>query len=291
MKLVSFEWRGDRLVGLWLPEGVMNVSRLDTSIPTDMLTILARWQHYRPKLEQLAREGASTAAAFLPHEEIRLLAPVPRPCKLLAVGLNYRDHAAETGVQLPSSPIFFAKAASAATGPYDPIVIPKLTDQVDFEAELAVVIGLKGKHIPEGSALDYVAGYMAFNDVSARDMQFGDRQWFRGKSCDTFAPMGPYLVTADEIADPQALDIQLRLNGQLMQHSNTSQMVFPVSELISFISQTMTLEPGDIVATGTPSGVGYVRKPPVFLRPGDVVEVEIAGVGVLRNPVVAEVDG
>jgi acylpyruvate hydrolase len=287
MKLVSFELKGEQRVGLWLPEGILDLKQLDASMPSDMISLLAEWQKYRPKLETL-EQGVQVQEALVSPNDVHVLAPIPRPCKLMAVGLNYRDHAAETGAQLPSSPIFFAKAASAALGPYDPIVIPRITHQVDYEAELALVIGRKGRHISEASALEHVAGYMAFNDVSARDMQFGDRQWFRGKSCDTFAPMGPWIVTADEVADPQRLDIELRLNGQVMQRSNTSQMVFSIAQLISFISQAMTLEPGDVIATGTPSGVGYVRKPPVFLQAGDIVEVQIQGVGTIRNPVIAE---
>ncbi len=288
MRLVSFEHGKEARVGLWLADGIVDINQVDSSIPADMTSLLEGWAGYRSRLEKLAHEGAFSKEVLISPRDIRLLAPVPRPRKLMAVGLNYRDHAAETGAQLPSSPIFFAKAASAVVGPYDAIVIPRVTDQVDYEAELAVVIGRRGKHIQESSALEYVAGYLAFNDVTARDMQSHDRQWFRGKSCDTFAPMGPSLVTVDEVADPQALRIELRLNGQVMQSSSTSQMVFPVAYLISFISQAMTLEPGDVIATGTPAGVGFVRKPPVFLKPGDVVEVEVEGIGALRNPVVAE---
>ncbi len=288
MKLVSFKYSGRKTVGLWFPGGVLDCNDVDRRIPQDMVSLLEDWNTYGPMLHSLADTVAAGKLPLLSHSSIKLLSPVPKPYKLIAVGLNYTDHAHEAGVEVPPTPIYFAKTPNAATGPYDPIVIPKITEQVDYEAELAVVIGKRGKHIPESAALEYVAGYMAFNDVSARDMQFGDRQWFRGKSCDTFAPMGPYLVTRDEVPEPQSLKIELRLNGRVMQSSNTSQMVFSVARLISFLSKSMTLEPGDVIATGTPAGVGYVRKPPVFLRAGDIVEVDIEGVGTLRNPVIAE---
>jgi 2-keto-4-pentenoate hydratase/2-oxohepta-3-ene-1,7-dioic acid hydratase in catechol pathway len=226
--------------------------------------------------------------AFKELPQFTLRAPIPRPRKIIAVGLNYRDHSLEAGAKaLPTSPILFAKFPTSICGPNDPIVIPHAKPQVDYEAELAVVIGRKGKAIPAADAFHYVFGYMPLNDVSARTWQFGDKQWVRGKSCDTFCPIGPHLTTRDEIPDPHALAICARVNGATLQDSNTSKMIFRVPELIEFISESITLEPGDIIATGTPEGVGIFRTPPVLLKPGDVVEVEIENLGILRNPVVA----
>jgi 2-keto-4-pentenoate hydratase/2-oxohepta-3-ene-1,7-dioic acid hydratase in catechol pathway len=217
-----------------------------------------------------------------------LRAPVPRPGKIIAVGLNYRDHSIEAGAkEVPKTPIIFAKFPTSISGPGDSIVLPHGDSQVDYEAELAVVIGKKTKAISAAEALQNVAGYMPLNDVSARTWQFADKQWVRGKSCDTFCPTGPYLTTRDEISDPQSLSISARVNGTTLQDSNTSRMIFRVAELIEFISASITLEPGDIIATGTPEGVGVFRTPPIFLKPGDIVEIEIEKLGLLRNPVVA----
>jgi 2,4-diketo-3-deoxy-L-fuconate hydrolase len=225
-----------------------------------------------------------------PIDEMTLLAPIPRPTKIIAIGLNYRDHAEETGQQLPEAPILFSKPPTATIGHGANIIIPDGASQIDYEVELGVVIGKSGHNIPVDTALDYVGGYTVFNDVSARDYQFRDGQWFRGKSFDTFAPMGPCLTLPDQIQDPQDLQMQLRLNGKTRQNSSTANMVFSVAELIADISQVMTLEPGDVIATGTPAGVGFKVKPkPLFLQPGDVVEAEIDGIGILRNPV--EKDG
>ena len=218
--------------------------------------------------------------------EVKLLAPVPRPGKLLCIGLNYKDHASEVEMKLPERPILFSKFPSCVTAPGDPIVLPSISDEVDYEAELAVVIGKTAKGVSEENAMECVAGYTLVNDVSARDAQLGDGQWVRGKSFDTFAPMGPALVTRDEIPDPHDLNISLRLNGEVLQNSNTRYLIFNIPQLISFLSQAITLEPGDVIATGTPSGVGMSRKPPVYLKDGDQVVVEVQGVGVLENPVV-----
>jgi 2,4-diketo-3-deoxy-L-fuconate hydrolase len=215
-------------------------------------------------------------------------APVPRPGKVLCIGLNYRDHAAESNMQIPEKPVVFSKFSSCVIAPGEPVVIPSTSRQVDYEAELAVVIGRRAKHVSAARAYEYVLGYTALNDVSARDFQFSDGQWQRGKSCDTFAPMGQTIVTTDEITDPHKLSIKLTLNGKVMQDSNTDQLIFGVPALIEFISQSITLEPGDVIATGTPAGVGFARKPPVFLQPGDQMEVLIEGMGGLGNPVVSE---
>lgn len=220
-------------------------------------------------------------------EDARLCAPVPRPGKLICIGLNYRDHAIESNMPIPETPVVFSKFATAVVGPEDPVVIPRACTQPDYEAELAVVIGRQAKDVTKERAYEYVFGYCGFNDVSARDFQFHDKQWQRGKSCDTFAPMGPFVATRDEIPNPQALAIKLRLNGQTLQDSSTNQLIFGVPELIEFLTASITLEPGDIIATGTPPGVGFARKPPVFIKPGDRMEVEIEGLGVLANPVAA----
>jgi len=221
----------------------------------------------------------------VPLASARLLAPIERPGKITCIGLNYADHAREQGIEPPASPIFFVKTANTICGPGDPIVLPPNSTQVDYEAEFAVVIGKGGKNIPVEKAMEHVAGYMIMNDVSARDMQFGDKQWYRGKSCDTFAPCGPWIVTKDEVPDPHNLRISLTLNGQTMQDSNTSNLVFRVPYLISYLSQSVTWEPGDIISTGTPPGVGVFRKPPVFLKAGDTVSITVEGLGTLTNPV------
>ncbi len=213
-------------------------------------------------------------------------APVTHPEKIIGIGLNYRDHAAETKLELPKRPLMFGMFANAIIGPEQPIVIPPVSKQVDYEAELGVIIGRRGRNISAGDALQYVAGYTIINDVSARDLQFADGQWLRGKSFDTFLPMGPCLVTPETLRDGDGLAITLRLNGQTLQDSNTSHMVFKVPELISCISEVMTLQPGDVISTGTPAGVGFTRNPPVFMKHGDVVEIEIEGISVLRNPVI-----
>lgn len=238
---------------------------------------------------QQARKLVATPStgSLIPLSKVTLLPPIPRPGKIVAVGLNYLDHAMESKAkQPPSIPILFAKFPNSITGPEDPIVIPVGDPQVDWEAELAVVIGRGGKAIPAAKAYEYIAGYMPLNDVSAREWQFGDKQWVRGKSPDTFCPIGPHLTTRDEVPDPHALTICSRVNGTTMQQSNTSKLIFNVPYLIEFISAAITLEPGDIIATGTPEGVGAFRKPPIFLKSGDVVEIEIERLGILRNPVV-----
>jgi 2-keto-4-pentenoate hydratase/2-oxohepta-3-ene-1,7-dioic acid hydratase in catechol pathway len=215
------------------------------------------------------------------------LIPLERPQKVICVGLNYRDHADEAGMTPPERPILFAKWPTALIGPGEAIVIPRITIQVDYEAELGVVIGSRVRGIPAEDALEAVAGYVCVNDVSARDLQFSDGQWVRGKSLDTFCPVGPQVVSAREIPDPQGLGIRTRLNGELMQDSTTANMIFTVAEIIAFASEAITLEPGDLIATGTPAGVGFARTPPVWLQPGDEVTVEIDGIGALTNPVVA----
>lgn len=210
--------------------------------------------------------------------------PFPRPGKIVCVGLNYRDHAEEQGAQLPAAPLLFAKFTTSLIGPGDPIVIPSLVTKCDYEAELGVVLGATVKGVSRENALEAVAGYVAANDVSARDLQFGDGQWTRGKSPDTFCPVGP-LVPAADVPDPHALGIRAILNGETVQDSSTANLIFGIDEVISYASQTSTLEAGDLILTGTPAGVGVFRKPPRLLQPGDVITIEIDGVGSLTNPV------
>ena len=233
---------------------------------------------------------ANQNAVAIPVAGAKFRPPVPDPGKILCIGLNYRDHAIEGGKAIPTEPVVFGKFANTLIANGDPIVLPKVSQKVDYEAELVIVIGKRGRHISVEKAFDYVAGYTCGHDVSARDWQFRgeEKQWIIGKTFDTFAPTGPELVTADEVPDPHNLKIQLRLNGQIMQNSNTKEFIFGVPQLLAFLSQVVTLEPGDLIFTGTPPGVGGARKPPVWLKPGDVAEVEIAGLSVLRNLVVAE---
>jgi 2,4-diketo-3-deoxy-L-fuconate hydrolase len=242
------------------------------------------------RVREFVRANLSDAETLrklaVPESEIEL-GSLFQPTNVLCIGLNYKDHAAESGLPLPEKPVMFAKLTRCITGPGAPIVLPPDTNEVDYEAELAVVIGRLCRGVSASEALDYVAGYTCMNDVSARDFQRGDGQWVRAKSQDTFGPMGPYLVTPEEISGPQSLRIQCRVNGQLLQDSNTDKMIFPVNELIAFISRGITLEPGDVISTGTPHGIGAVRKPPVFLKPGDEVVVEIEGLGRLSNSVKA----
>jgi 2-keto-4-pentenoate hydratase/2-oxohepta-3-ene-1,7-dioic acid hydratase in catechol pathway len=214
--------------------------------------------------------------------------PIDRPGKIVCVGLNYRDHAEEQGTEIPGAPLLFAKWPNALIGPGEPIVIPRLSTQVDYEAELGVLIGERVRGVSEENALESVRGYICLNDVSARDLQFSDGQWTRGKSADTFCPVGPRLVPAAEVPDPQALGIRCVLNGEVMQDSTTANMIFTVAEIIAYTSATMTLEPGDLIATGTPAGVGVFRDPPVLLKDGDEVTIEIDELGALTNPVQAE---
>jgi len=230
----------------------------------------------------------ATAGPAYDLAAVKLLAPIPRPPKFICVGMNYRDHAREAGVDIPSIPTIFSKFSNVVIGPGAPIVLPKNSTRPDYEAEFAFVIGPGGRHIPAARAMDHVFGYTIVNDVSARDHQTTTSQWLISKSFDTFAPMGPWIVTRDEIADPHELDLTLEIGGQVLQRSNTRELVFGVPALVEYISSVVTLEPGDIVATGTPAGVGFARKPPRYLRPGEEVVIRIQGIGELRNPVQQE---
>jgi 2-keto-4-pentenoate hydratase/2-oxohepta-3-ene-1,7-dioic acid hydratase in catechol pathway len=240
-----------------------------------------------PSLADWLAFGTQSVATGAPRPlaELRLLAPLPRPGKIVCVGLNYRDHANETGQPIPSEPVLFSKYANSVVGPGADVVVPPDADKIDYEAELAVVIGRRASAVPTGEALDHVAGYTCANDVSSRSLQFRSSQWLLGKAIDTFLPLGPYLVTADEVPDPQALGIRCLVNDELRQSSDTGQMIFGVAELVSFTSRTITLEPGDVLITGTPAGVGMAAEPPRYLRSGDRMRIEIDGVGELDNTV------
>ncbi|WP_088256092.1 fumarylacetoacetate hydrolase family protein [Fimbriiglobus ruber] len=260
----------------------------DPGLPTSVKHLLAASATVR---KAAAEAAASPHAVKYAADAVKILPPIPDPSKILCIGLNYRDHAIEGGKPIPTEPVVFGKFANTLVGQGDPIKIPKVSKEVDYEAELVVVIGKTGKHIPnDASAFDYVGGYTCGHDVSGRDWQFrgAEKQWIIGKTFDTFAPIGPVVVTTDELTDPHKLQIQLRLNGQTLQNSNTKEFIFGVPALLAFLSQVITLEPGDLIFTGTPPGVGIARKPPILLKAGDVVEVEIEKIGVLKNPCVAE---
>ncbi|MGD0125636.1 MAG: fumarylacetoacetate hydrolase family protein [Terriglobia bacterium] len=261
--------------------------------PRDMTELLERGAAWRQGLAKVLEAAAAfpdparlPRGLSTPLGKVRLRAPLLRPGKIVCVGLNYESHRAEQGIQTPARPILFLKSNNTICGLGDPIVLPPNSQQVDFEAEFAVVIGKRGKAIPEEKVFEHIAGYTILNDVSARDLQIGDKQWFRGKSCDTFAPLGPWIVTKDEIPDPHALGISLTLNGKTMQDSNTSDLIFTIPFLVSYLSQSLTWEPGDLLSTGTPGGVGHHRKPPVHLHPGDSVSITVEKIGTLTNPVV-----
>lgn len=284
MRLVTFYSDQDTpRLGAVRGDHVVDLAAADPSLPTSLLALLQAGDAAVARAARVAEE----AAASRPLAATRLAAPIPWPSKVLAIGRNYKAHAAETGSDLPTSPIVFPKFTTSISGPGAPITWDSsVINQIDYEGELCVVVGKTAKGVTGANALDYVAGYMCGNDVSARDLQFANGgQWGLGKSPDTFCPLGPWLVTKDEIPNPNALGIRTYLNGQVMQESNTENMIFDVPTIIAFITRTMTLLPGDVIMTGTPDGVGMARKPQVWLKPGDTVVIEIDGIGRLENPV------
>ncbi len=291
--MATYESEGRKRLGVVREGFILDAAALarragtDADPFADMAAILLAGNEAIARLDALSRAARHPASVpwALPLSRVKLGAPVPSPSKIIAVGLNYRAHAEEIGSKAPKSPVLFAKWPNSLTGPFDPILLHEGDNEADYEGELAVVIGKRAKHLSESTALSAVAGYMVLNDVSERKWQFADGQWTRGKSCDTFCPTGPWLTTADEIPDPGVLSIETRVNGEILQDSNTSYLLFSVPALLAFISESITLEPGDIIATGTPPGVGFSRKPPIFLKKGDVVEVEIERLGGLRNAV------
>ncbi|MBI1247570.1 fumarylacetoacetate hydrolase [bacterium] len=284
MRLISYQSETGPRTAVKREDGYVDLHRADPLFPTQMKQLLPMLSTHREAIIEATKKGRVLEAA-----KIRLLPPVVEPQKILCIGLNYADHAAETGATVGDEPVVFNKFPTCLRADGQPIELPKVSDQVDYEAELVVVIGRAGKNISREDAMNYVAGYAVGHDVSARDWQKGKpgKQWLLGKSFDSFAPLGPELITADEIEDPHNLRIQCRLNGETMQDSSTSQLIFRIDFLISYLSQICTLKPGDLIYTGTPPGVGMARKPPIFLKPGDVVEVEIEKLGILSNPVVA----
>jgi acylpyruvate hydrolase len=296
MILVSYRARGSDAAwraGIAHEGAVVDVSasRLSRADAADgqgdlsVRALLERGQAYVEEVFAWAQQQFDARSHLLPLDTLELGPPVPDPDKILCLGVNYREHAAEAQQELPAVPMFFAKFRNSLIGPSSPILLPRVSTQIDYEGELAVIIGSRCKEVSEQEALQYVAGYSIMNDVSARDIQLQTSQWTAGKALDTFGPMGPGMVLASDIPDPQTLMLTTRVNGQVVQHESTANMIFSVATSISFLSSLMTLEPGDIIATGTPSGVGFKRTPPLFLQEGDVVEVEIERIGSIRNPV------
>jgi 2-keto-4-pentenoate hydratase/2-oxohepta-3-ene-1,7-dioic acid hydratase in catechol pathway len=283
MKFVTFENNGVSEPGVIVDDSVISLK--PAGFP-DMLAVIAGGLDALERVRTYA--GSKSASDGQALSAVRLLAPIPRPPKIICVGLNYRDHALESKMEIPTVPTLFSKYPTAVIGPGAPIVLPKVSAKPDYEAEFAFVIGKGGRHIAAENWQEHVFGYMNLNDVSARDFQMATTQWMIGKTFDTFAPTGPWLVSADEIVDPHHLDVSLTINGEELQHSNTSNLIFRIPDLIAYMSQVFTLEPGDIISTGTPSGVGFARKPPRWLVAGDDVVMRVAGLGELRNPVVAE---
>lgn len=277
MRLIRFGPVGQEKPGLWQADRVVDLRAIFPEIPD----IGERFfkDGWLQRIQQIEDSGQEM--------DVRLGCPLCRPSKIICLGLNYLDHNEESGFEKPQRPILFSKTPNALTGPFDPIMLPQSCDQIDWEVELAVVIGRTGKRIAAEDALDYIAGFSVLNDVSGRQAQFSDSQWFRGKSFDTFAPMGPALVTIDEIENFQNLKLTARVNGKIMQDGNSADMIFDIPTIIAFISQDITLWPGDIISTGTPSGVGIFRDPPVLLKAGDVVECRVENVGTIRNTIEA----
>jgi len=280
MKFVTFRREGASEPGVLRDRDVVGLKGAGFA---SMLDVIAGGQAARARIEEWILKPAAEEVARL--DEILLLAPIPRPPKIICIGLNYRDHAAESKMEIPKVPTVFSKYATAVIGPGESIVLPRLSTKPDYEAEFAFVIGKGGRYIPGAAWRQHVFGYTILNDVSARDFQMATSQWMMGKTFDTFAPMGPAMVSADEIADPHNLDISLAINGETLQQSNTKNLIFPIPDLIEYLSSVFTLESGDVISTGTPAGVGFARKPPRFLKKGDEVVVRVEGLGELVNTV------
>lgn len=300
MRLVTFDAGAGERLGVVADDRVIDIAAAaealhHEALPSAMLQLLqggdALLERVRTLLATVSEQGNSQNSYSYGVAAVRLRAPLPQPGKIICVGQNYRDHVLEQNAEMPERPILFAKFNNAIVGPGDDVIYPTTTSEFDYEAELVVVIGKQGKHINSEQAYEYVAGYMTGQDVTARDLQRGDKQWVRGKTQDTTAPTGPYLVTRDEVPDPQTLDIKLWVNGTLLQDSNTSNLIFNVPFLLEFISQGITLMPGDLIYTGTPPGVGVFRKPQALLKVGDEMSVEVQGLGRLTNRVVSDPHG
>ena len=283
MRLLTFEYQGARRVGVRSGDTIVDVNRGDADIPPDLVRLLEAG----PAALGAAREAAERGEG-IDADLVRVVAPIQNPQKILCIGLNYADHAAESNMPIPSEPVVFSKFPSTIVGPGDAIRLPSVTRSIDYEAELVVVIGTSGKDISESDAFGHVAGYTVGHDVSARDFQLEKPggQWLLGKTFDTFAPLGPDIVTPDEVDDPHNLDIRCILNGETVQDSNTQQLIFKIDQLIAYLSRVITLQPGDLIFTGTPPGVGMARQPQLWLKAGDTVVCEVDGIGRLENPVV-----
>lgn len=291
MKLLNFYNRsGRRSMGLVENNGVFDLSAAAQG--NAAFASVGQWlragDSAREQIKSLRDDLVLNPEAAMPLDGLRHAPFVELDARIFCVGLNYADHAAENNLPPPDSPIFFAKLASVVVPHGAEVPLPAASEKVDYEAEVAVVIGREADRVSEPEAARCIAGYTIMNDVSARDMQRLDKQWFRGKNCNGFGPMGPWMVTADAITDPGHMPVQLRVNGELRQNSNTSNLVFGPAALISILSQTLTLKPGDVISTGTPAGIGGARKPPIFLQPGDRVEVEVGGIGILVNTFIAQ---
>lgn len=284
MRFVSFEAGGQARAGVVAgDDAVVDLSGAGFH---SLIEVIEAGAEGRRRVEKFVDSPAAGVKRAL--GDVRLMAPVPRPRKLICVGLNYRDHAEETGAQIPKVPTIFNKFATAVIAPGANVILPRVSTAPDYEAEFAFVIGEGGRNIRAEDWRKHVFGYTLVNDVTARDYQRATTQWLMGKTFDTFAPMGPWIVTADAIEDPHELDIQMEINGEILQDSNTRELIFKIPDLIEFLSSVFTLEPGDVVSTGTPAGVGFARKPPRYLRRGDQMTVRIPAIGELHNPVVAE---
>jgi 2-keto-4-pentenoate hydratase/2-oxohepta-3-ene-1,7-dioic acid hydratase in catechol pathway len=283
MKLVTFEQGGSERIGIAIGEGIVDLAAADAFLPREMIGLILAW----PQIVGRLRDLEMTTPHF-GIRDVHLLAPVPRPQKILAIGLNYADHVRETGGQIPAKQIWFAKLPNSVNGPFDPIQIPKVSSAIDYEAEFVVIIGKRCRHVSKADAPGVIFGYCAGNDVSVRDWQMQTPQWILGKSFDTHAPFGPWIVTPEELGDPHKLGIRCFVNGEKRQDSNTSNLVFNIFDQIALISQAMTLMPGDIIFTGTPGGVGMAAKPPNYLKAGDNVRVEIDRVGAIEAECAAE---
>jgi 2-keto-4-pentenoate hydratase/2-oxohepta-3-ene-1,7-dioic acid hydratase in catechol pathway len=287
MKLVTFSCRGRTSIGKLAGNCVIDLAAADALLPTTMLELLAGG----PQLLERARSGLTLRAPSYPLADVRLEAPVPNPSKFLAIGMNYRKHVEEAkrhGIEVPDSQVWFNKQVSCVNGPFDPVHMPKVSDKLDYEAELGVVIGRRCRHVSVSDARSVIAGYTVMNDVSVRDWQRRSPTMTLGKSFNTTGPIGPWIVTDDEVADPHALSMRMLVNGEVRQQITTDEMIFNIYDQIAYLSTVMTLEPGDLIATGTPSGVGAAMTPPCFLKVGDVMRVEIDGIGHIQNTVVAE---
>lgn len=283
MRLARFRSGGVDRPGVVVGDEIVDLLARDADLPDDVVSILSH-----PGWRDAAEEAVGSGQGRVALATVELLNPIPDPRIVFAVGLNYADHAAESGQAVPDFPIVFNKQVNCVTGPHDPIHYPRDATMLDYEGELAFVVGRRCRHIPEGRGLDYIGGYFVMNDVSARDWQFRSPTWTLGKSFDTHGPMGPWIVTADEIGDPHRLDIRTWVNGELRQHSNTDQLIFRCGQLMEMLSTVHTLVPGDIVSTGTPSGIGMTMEPSGLLQVGDVVRIEIEDIGVIENTVIAE---